>query len=359
RQDNLRKSYLESHLAAIVNPVCQQGLVLSIVDRAMPVESLARQECRDFLDVVRHLPRNSRKRFPKLSFRQASELARSEGQVEVVSAAHANVNLANFSSFLNWAVNEELLVRNPMKGLRLPDLVSKRDKRNPFSRKQLERIFNSPLYRGCKNGERGYAISGGEQPRNARFWIPLIALHTGMRLNEICQLDVVDLRLIDGIECFIVTGTSEFDKREKSLKTAASERLIPVHAALYRCGFSEFLHERRNTRHAKLFPELGVGPNGKRSVGFSKWFTQFTRNCGAYEQRTCFHSFRHNFRDELRAARIEHDVAMWLGGWATSGNSQIAADNYGAGHRVKALSEAIAKLNFEGLDISHLELRSK
>ncbi|WP_188656338.1 SDR family NAD(P)-dependent oxidoreductase, partial [Croceicoccus pelagius] len=27
RQDNLRKSYLESHLAAIVNPVCQQGLV--------------------------------------------------------------------------------------------------------------------------------------------------------------------------------------------------------------------------------------------------------------------------------------------------------------------------------------------
>src|SRR5690606_24385907 len=30
RQDNLRKSYLESHLAAIVNPVCQQGLTNKI-----------------------------------------------------------------------------------------------------------------------------------------------------------------------------------------------------------------------------------------------------------------------------------------------------------------------------------------
>ena len=35
RQDNLRKSYLESHLAAIVNPVCQQGLVSVIQLKAM------------------------------------------------------------------------------------------------------------------------------------------------------------------------------------------------------------------------------------------------------------------------------------------------------------------------------------
>jgi hypothetical protein len=42
-----------------------------------------------------------------------------------------------------------------MRGLRIPDEVAKRDKRNPFSPEQLRAIFNAPLYRGCLDGERG------------------------------------------------------------------------------------------------------------------------------------------------------------------------------------------------------------
>ena len=307
--------------------------------------------------MLRHLPRNAAKRFPKLSLREASERAREKGGIELISAANANVHLANFSSFLNWAVNEELLPRNPMRGLRLPDDVAKRDKRHPFSDEQLRAIFNAPLYRGCLDGERGYAKTGLERPRNARFWVPLIALHTGMRLNEICQLDTADIREIESVHCIAVSEQSLQGSSDKALKTVASERLIPIHPMLISSGLLAFVMQRRQSGQTKLFEEIDPGPRGKRAVAFSKWFTQFTRACGAYQPRTSFHSFRHNFRDELRAARIDHDIAMELGGWTTAGGNRTVSDNYGSGHKVPALSDAICRLRFSYVDLAHLNAR--
>ncbi|MEA3263729.1 MAG: site-specific integrase [Pseudomonadota bacterium] len=329
-------------------------IAVSVIGADIAINSLARAHCREYLEMLRHLPRNAAKRFPKLTLREASQRAREQGGIELISAANANVHLANFSSFLNWAVNEELLARNPMRGLRLPDDVAKRDKRHPFGDEQLRAIFNAPLYRGCLDGERGYAKPGSARPRNARFWVPLIALHTGMRLNEICQLDTADIREIEGVQCFVVSEASLSGVRDKSLKTGASERLIPLHPALIESGILAFVEDQRRAKQVKLFPDIDPGPRGKRAVAFSKWFTQFLRACGASKPRTSFHSFRHNFRDELRAARIDHDIAMVLGGWTTGGNSSIASENYGGGHRVRALNEAMSKLAFADIDLSHL-----
>lgn len=330
--------------------------VVGIIGSEVPVEEVSRAHCRDYLDTLRFMPRNASKRFPKLSLKAASDLARERGDIELISAANANSHLANFSSFLNWAVNEEVIVRNPMRNLRLPDTVAKKDKRHPFSAQQLQAIFNAPLYRGCQDGERGYAKLGEDRPRNARFWVPLIGLHTGMRLNEICQLDVTDIREIEGIQCIVVSEVSLDGAGEKKLKTGASERLIPVHPTLIACGFLAFVRERQRARHKKLFYEVDPGPRGKRAVAFSKWFTQFARACGAYRTRTSFHSFRHNFRDELRGARIDHDIAMVLGGWTRGGNSGFASENYGSGFRVNVLAEAIANLRFDNVDLSHLAI---
>ncbi|MFZ4595497.1 MAG: hypothetical protein ACOYOF_14660, partial [Verrucomicrobiaceae bacterium] len=204
-------------------------LSVSVIGADMPLSELSRVHLRDYIDVLRFLPKNASKRFPKLTAREAAAKARADGDENVMSAANANVCIANLSSFLNWAVNEELLDRNPVRGLRLADDVAKRDKRHPFSAEQLRKIFNAPLYTGCLDGERGYAIEGDQRPRNARFWVPLIGLHTGMRLNEICQLDVADIREIEGIHCFVVTDRSDVGATDKQLKTTSSERVIPIH----------------------------------------------------------------------------------------------------------------------------------
>ncbi|MEZ0243956.1 MAG: hypothetical protein ACAH11_11315 [Sphingomonas sp.] len=65
------------------------------------------------LDVLRFLPANAAKLFPKLSPREAADRAQTDTGIKIISAANANAPMANMSSFLNWTVNEELLNRNP------------------------------------------------------------------------------------------------------------------------------------------------------------------------------------------------------------------------------------------------------
>lgn len=94
-------------------------LAISVIGAETTMDKLNRAHCRAYIEVLRYLPRNATKRFPKLTPREASEMARDGGGVDVISPANANVYLGNLSSFLNWAVNEELLNRNPVRGLRL------------------------------------------------------------------------------------------------------------------------------------------------------------------------------------------------------------------------------------------------
>ena len=143
---------------------------------------------------------------------------------------------------------------------------------------------------------------------------------------------------------------------DKHLKTTASDRLIPVHPTLIDCGLLHFAEAKRKGGEKKLFDDIEVGSTGSRPVAFSKWFTQFLRASGAVRSRTSFHSFRHSFRDELRAARIDHDIALLLGGWTTGSSRSAVHENYGSGYRVDALNDAVRRLSFDQVDVRHLVL---
>ncbi len=329
--------------------------VLSTIESETPIRSVTRAHVRDLIEILRFLPRNSTKRFPRLAPKDASERQKQEGLGAVISTANANAYLSSLSTFWNWAIDEEMTDRNPVRGLRLPDEVAKRDKRNPFSPQQLGMIFSAPLFTGCVNGDRGYVTPGSERPQNARYWVPLIALHTGLRLNEIAQLDVTDLRSIDGIPCIVVTTESLCGTHDKILKTGASERVMPIHRCLLDLGLIPYAESQERSGKTKLFAEIEPGTRGIRAVAFSKWFTQFLTHAGARRERTCFHSFRHNYRDELRVARIDHDIAMALGGWTNGPQLQgTVSENYGRGHRIEVLAESVNRLAFLDIDLSHL-----
>nr|WP_314447000.1 site-specific integrase [uncultured Sphingomonas sp.] len=332
-----------------------RAVVIAAIGADKPIADLSRVDVRELVEVLRFLPRNAAKLFPHLTLREAAERARSDDAITRISTANANAYLGNFSTFLNWAVGEEIIHRNPARGLRLPDEVARRDKRHPFSPKQLRLIFHAPLYTGCADGERGWDAQGTGRPRNARFWVPLIALHTGMRLNEICQLDVTDIRTVEDIDCICVTRTSLVGSTDKNLKTNVSERVIPLHPRLVELGLLGHVEGLRREGQTKLFHDIDAGSRGIRAVAFSKWFTRFLRSCGASKERTSFHSFRHNFRDELRIARVEHDLAMTLGGWVGGRSlASAASESYGHGHRVAALHDVISQLQFSDIDLSHL-----
>nr|WP_317893308.1 site-specific integrase [uncultured Sphingomonas sp.] len=328
--------------------------VVEVFGEQTALTDITREGCRDFVALLREMPKSAHQRFPDMTIKEVVAAAKARGETRLISTANLNAYVNRFGGVMNWAINEGYLDRNPLKGLKLPDPVKKRDKRNPFSPEQLRRIFDAPIYTGCRDDANGYAIPGDQRPRRARFWVPLIALFSGLRLNEICQLEVSDVREIDGIACFNVTSGVSLTGDEKRVKTNASERVVPVHDELIRCGFLAFAASQRLCGETNLFPELPFGHLGYRSTAISRWFSRFLENAGAAAPLTCFHSFRHNFRDGLREAKIDRDLALLLGGWTTDGKGTAVADNYGSGYQPRALAEALNAVRFPALNLDHL-----
>ena len=315
--------------------------------------SIDRSACRELLEVLRWLPSNPVKRFPTLSAVQAAKMAKRQGLQTTLSPGSINGYMAKLRALLTFAANEGWIGKNPATGLNVIDPIRDKDKRLPFSSEQLRLIFEAPIYRGCVDDEWHFATPGPNRPRRARFWIPLIALYSGMRLNEICQLDVADVRRVDGVDCFWITGGSTQNAGDKRLKTASSERLIPIHPMLIAAGFMTFVSERSGGK--KLFHELPRSKAGYYSDSFSKWFARFLEKAGAARPKTCFHSFRHCYRDALRNAGVGHEAALALGGWAASSrDGESVSDAYGKGLGIARLAEAISRLDYQNLDLEHL-----
>jgi len=329
--------------------------IAEILGEGAELRTIGRDDCRNLLMVLQRLPSNARKRFPAMSPSEAADHASKHG-IAAMSVSNVNEYMNKFSTLLNWALREEWISRNPASGLRLATGATKSERRYPFSTAQLIRIFDAPLYRGCRDDENGYATSGHARPRRGRFWIPLIGLFSGARLNEICQMHTADLHQVDGIWCF----DFQADPADgKNLKTAGSQRLVPIHPTLMDIGLLAYARERHQAGDRRLFPEITIDAFGLYSGRMSRWFARFLETCGAASKGTCFHSFRHLFRDALREAGVEREIALRLGGWAESGgNSHVVGDRYGQGFSPSRLYAAIAAIDFVNLDLSHLRVSS-
>jgi integrase len=226
-----------------------------------------------------------------------------------------------------------------------PDLTSLGEKtparklRNAFETVDLAKIFNS-----------GHFMSRGDA-RGVRFWGPLIALFSGMRLNQICQLDIGDIkRSSSGVWYFDINA----DDDTKSVKNDRSARRVPVHSKLIELGFVNFVEgERKRRASGKLFKDLKRTEVRNYGAAVSKWFNRtFLRNADVKSSKNGFHSFRHTFKDALTRARIYQDVIDALGGWNTirSGSSGL----YGNGPSLDELAAETEKVSYPGLDLSHL-----
>ncbi|HJV42854.1 DUF6538 domain-containing protein, partial [Caulobacter sp.] len=310
-----------------------------IIDLDRPIGDINREDCRRLLETLRWLPSNPTKRFPKLGIVQAAEMAKRKKLASTLGPATINAYLNRLSTVMNFAVNEGLIAKNPMRGLKVADPVRAQDKRSPFSNVQLQRIFHAPIYTGCQNDGPGYAEPGPSRPQRGRYWVPLIGLFAGMRLNEICQLDLVDVQEVDGVACFHVRP-DPMARGRKRLKTRASERLVPVHPMLIDAGFLDYVARQRSSGSGRLFPDLRPSSTGYYSDPFSKWFSRFLQTAGAAGPKTCFHSMRHNFKDALRAANVDQTIGLALGGWSIGAGGNSVAEGYGRGHSVHALAAA-------------------
>lgn len=139
--------------------------------------------------------------------KKASILRDAGEKVDRLNPITVNDKIETVSLFFEWAKSRDSSVVNPAGGLRIQRSKNKRKGKNrhPWNIDEPNRMINAPIYTGCRSAY--YWKQPGNLPlrQSAIFWVPLIALYCGMRLGEIIQMQISDVRCHDGIDYFDVT----------------------------------------------------------------------------------------------------------------------------------------------------------
>lgn len=313
-----------------------------------PLAEYQKADARAFKDIVFKLPANwtKKKEIRHLKLQEAATKADQLG-LEPMALSNMNKAIARVGAFWNWAEgNYDHVPPNLFKGLRVKAVTNIRDDRNSFTVEQLQLLFSSPLYTGCQSESRNARSGSYQMNDTARYWLPLLSLFTGARLNELGQLTPSDVQEADGIHFLSINIEGE----GKRLKTFNARREIPLHRTLIDLGFLALVNDRRETQSERVFPELKADKYGYYSHGFSKFFSQYLEGVGAKTAKTSFHSLRHTFEDACREAAIPRDEMDTLQGHSVGG----MAARYGQGYKLPQLADGVAKIEYVGLKFDHL-----
>ena len=314
--------------AAQVLPNKAEGMSLfSLLDRW----AAERQRNLKTVDAYNLTARQFRELVGKMEIRDIGREDAVRFKDELVKAGKSSANvkkqLTVLNTLLNYAVANALIDSNPAKGVTIA--VERKEKpRISFNSEALEAIFLSPVY------TEGYRPKAGAG--EAAYWIPLLALFTGARLEELGQLhpsDVMEETYFDAEENIAtawVIRIKHSDELGQSVKNLGSNRRIPVHAELVRLGFIDYALRAKKEKRYRIFDKLFPDKAGTETAQFSKWFGRYLRKkCGVTNKRMTFHSFRHSFKDFCRTVGIEAGIGDRLTGHASGGvGSSYGADQF-------------------------------
>jgi integrase len=248
-----------------------------------PIRAVTRADAAGFMDALRRLdPLWSRS--PKSKTMTWSEIQKKYGgNATGLSASTLNRHATTLQELWRWAEDRgHCEGKNPFTGLH----QKIRPGKNllgylPWTVDELKRLF-SPL-----------------PSRSDLAEVMVVALHTGMRLNEIASLTLGDIREAEGVSYIEV----------KDAKTPAGNRQVPLHPRI------AWLGKLKGPPDARVWPGFNPeGPGKKPGQDASKEFSRFKTGRGFTERRKTFHSFRKNVTQIMERKGVpENEWAQVLG----------------------------------------------
>lgn len=259
--------------------------------------------------------------------------------------SNIKVKLSRLRTLLNYAADNDIIADNPAAAVKIVVPDADREDRKPFDLPALRNLFASSVYSNDARPVQGR----GE----AAYWLPVLALFTGARLEELGQLrpgDVTMESYPDGDDtdqaAWFIRVTEDL-RDGLRLKTASSRRLIPVHPVLEALGFIKFVSEAQALGHKRLFPDLRPDKYGRLTAKWGEWFGSYKRvEAGIVDKHMVFHSFRHTFKDHGRG-RMSEGVQRQIMGHA----ARDVADTYGSGYPLWQLVEGMRQYKVPGLKL--------
>jgi integrase len=277
----------------------------------VPLKDLNRSLCRSY--------RESLRKTPKFLLRPDVP---SENEETFISDKTVNHHLQYLSALLRWGTLEELVAGNPAEGLCIRKWKRDWEERYAYSGDQLQHLLGD-LW-SCSD-------------RIERRWVPLIALWSGMRQEEICQLRHCDIVEKGGAYFFNVTGDAG------SLKSAAAERMVPVHPWLISHGL---LTEawRPDLDQQRIWSALKKTALRRYSNSLCKWFSGYKRRKGFVDRRYCFHSLRHTFINEMKQREVPEPIIRQLVGHQ---ETSMTMGRYGKSYDLEKLDHYMKVVSFD------------
>jgi integrase len=205
------------------------------------------------------------------------------GQASGLSAATLNRHVGALQELWRWAFDHGRCEGN-----------------NPFERmrENIKRGRNSHGYLPWEPAQLT-ALFHPAPPRSALAEVMLVALFTGLRLNEIASLRHRQIKTAEGVTFLDI----------EDAKSPAGIRQVPLHPRL------SWLAKREGEPDDRLWPEFRPeGPGEKPGGDAGRRFSKFKLARGFRDRRLAFHSFRKNVTQIFeRAGVAENEAAQILG----------------------------------------------
>jgi len=301
-------------------------IFIELLGGDITVNSINRQALLQIREQICRLPPNltKDKRFRGLPL--ATILKQSD--YNPMSHTRAYRIVSHLGAFLKWSFNHGYLDTDVSSGLYMPKKRESRqnEEREIYSGDDLKRLFATDVFVGTE------AIF-----RPECFFLPLLALYSGARLNELAQLYTEDIQEIEGIYCININ-----DNGDKVLKNPGSRRIVPIHPLIINIGFANYVAAIRKLNYPRLWMNLSSREDnyGKK---FSSFYQRLNRKYVTDNPRKVFHSFRHGFANALKQNAVRSEIIAELLGHA---HGSITLDRYGKPLGVKMLFDAVRTIKF-------------
>jgi integrase len=181
--------------------------------------------------------------------------------------------------------------------------------RMPWTEERLAAFLTSPIYTGCFSLHRRWR-AGSVIVRDALYWVPLIVLTLGSRIEEILLLKRKNLLLRNGVHCLAI-GLDP----DQGGKTQDAQRVVPIPQLLVDLGFVEWVSALEDDHGPLLFPDAAERSKAGDLTGpFSKALGRILDRLGLGDFDEDFYAMRKTFSSMLHAADVPEGQRQALAG---------------------------------------------
>ena len=297
--------------------------------RDRPIRQVTRGDAASFFDQLRQLDpnwaRTGKKHADGYKIDWPELLSKFGGRERGLSDNTVNRHANTLSELWRWAEGREHCEgKNPFEGHRRSLRVGKnKHSYVAWTTEELRTLFSPP-------------------PKRADLAeVMIVALFTGMRLNEIASLKFGQFGEEGGVRYIDVTDA----------KTTAGIRKVPLHRSL------GWLWERAEgaDASARVWPKFSPEGPGRPGGDAGKDFSRFKRGKGFEDRTKVFHSFRKNFVGQLEEAGVPQNEVAELVGHEKTG---MTFGVYGRKLSMGRMAEVVSLIDYPSVPLPTPDVQS-